>query len=292
MRDAFAVLFFVSVGMMVDPAQLWSHLDMILVTVLVIIVGKGLAAFLVVKLLRYPTSTAIAVAVALAQIGEFSFILSNLGRDSGVLPAEANQVLVAASILAITLNPILFRAGGDLAKWFARRSSAPTEAAPEDVDPTARAIVVGYGPVGRTVTRLLRENAISATIIELNLETVRELVAAGQSAVYGDASQASILENAGIRSVNTLVFAASGTPPRAIVETARGLNPNLRILARSMYAREAQESRAAGADRVVTAEIEVALAMAESLMAELGATAEQLDRARQRTREDFALGPL
>jgi monovalent cation:H+ antiporter-2, CPA2 family len=288
MRDAFAVLFFVSVGMLVDPAELWNNAGLILATVAVVIVGKACAAYAVVRLLRYPVKTAIAVAVALAQIGEFSFMLASLGREAGVLPPIASQVLVAASIVSITLNPLLFRT---LPKLFVRASArAPQLEAPELEPPSAAhgAIVVGYGPVGRSVNRLLRDNAVRTTVIELNHDTVRELQASGQPAVYGDASQSTILEHAGVRDVATLIFAASGTPPRGIIETARELNPKLRILARSAYAREVSDALSAGANVVVCGEVEVALAMAEVVLSELGATGENLDRARQRTREDLA----
>lgn len=291
MRDAFAVLFFVSVGMLLNPAELLVHAPLILATIAVVVVGKAVAAFAAVRLLGYPVGTAVSVAVALAQIGEFSFILANLGRELDVLPAVASQVLVAASIVSITLNPLLFRFVEPLTRILSRRTGAKDP----DVDRgleglTHGAIVVGYGPVGRTIVHLLRGNGIRTTVIELNHETVRALGRDGIAAVHGDASQASILELAGIHSAATLVFAASGTPPQAIIQAARGLNPNVRILARSTYAHEVPSSRKAGADIVVSAEIEVALAMAEHLMVELGATPEQLDRSRERTRKALAVG--
>jgi len=290
MRDAFAVLFFVSVGMLLDPSELLVHAPLVLATVAVVIVGKAVAAFAAVRLLRYPVATAVSVAVALAQIGEFSFILANLGRDLDVLPAVASQVLVAASIVSITLNPLLFHFVGPLTRILSGRTGAKEpEGAAGSESAAHGAIVVGYGPVGRTVVRLFRENGIRATVVELNYKTVRALVRDGVAAVHGDASQTSILELAGIHSAATLVFAASGTPPQSIIQAARGLNPNVRILARSTYAHEVASSRQAGADIVVSAEVEVALAMAEHLMTDLGATPEQLDRARERTRKEFAL---
>jgi monovalent cation:H+ antiporter-2, CPA2 family len=136
---------------------------------------------------------------------------------------------------------------------------------------------------------VLRENGIETTVVELNHETVQSLQHGGLSAVHGDASQPTILEYAGIRSVATLVFAASGTPPEAIIQAARSLNPDVRIFARSTYVREVSASKLAGADVVVSAEVEVALALAEHLMVELGATPEQLDRARERTRGELAV---
>jgi CPA2 family monovalent cation:H+ antiporter-2 len=288
MRDAFAVLFFVSVGMLVDPDELPRLAPLVLSTVAVVIIGKAFAAYVAVRILRGGVHTALVVAVALAQIGEFSFILAALGREMNILPRDASQVLVATSILSITLNPMLFRAIGPLT----RRLSRPVgveEAGPIDTTRSHHgAVVVGYGPVGRTVTRVLRANGVVPTIVELNHETVRELQKQGVSAVYGDASQRTILEHAGIRSADTLVFAASGSPPAAIVQMARELNPDIRIIARATYVRDVSAAKHAGADIVVTAEVEVALALAEQLLAELGATPEQLDRSRTRTRVELA----
>jgi monovalent cation:H+ antiporter-2, CPA2 family len=287
MRDAFAVLFFVSVGMLVDPEELPRLAPLVLSTVAVVIMGKALAAYAAVRILRGGVHTALVVAVALAQIGEFSFILAALGREMGILPRDASQVLVATSIVSITLNPLLFRAIGPLSRRLSHLGSVEKPAPVDDGHAAHRAVVVGYGPVGRTVTRVLRENGVVPTIVELNHETVRELQKQGISAVYGDASQRTILEHAGIGAAGTLVFAASGSPPAAIVQMARELNPDIRILARSTYVRDVSASKLAGADIVVTAEVEVALALAEQLLAELGATPEQLDRSRSRTREDL-----
>ena len=242
------------------------------------------------RLLRYPPRTAVTVAVALAQIGEFSFILATLGRELRILPDAANQVLVATLIATITLNPILFRFVEPVSRWL-ERGRAPDAALPAkrtEGSSAHRAVVVGYGPVGQTVVRVLRENGIEPTVVELNHETVRTLGNGGISAVHGDAAQPAILEHAGIGSADTLVFAASGTPPEAIIRAARDTNPNVRIFARSTYVREVSASKRAGADVVVSAEIEVALALAEHLLVELGATPEQLDRSRARTRAELS----
>jgi CPA2 family monovalent cation:H+ antiporter-2 len=151
-----------------------------------------------------------------------------------------------------------------------------------------RAIVVGYGPVGQTVTRLLRENGIEPTVIEMNHQTVKELRAAGVHAVHGDAARREVLEHAGVRTARSLVFAASGSPADEVARLAKELNPTLSVLARSTYLREVAATRRAGADTVITAEVEVALAMTEHLLSALGATREQLDQARERARADLA----
>jgi len=290
MRDAFAVLFFVSMGMLLDPTQLAANAGLTALTLAVILVGKPLAAFLVVLVLQYPVKTAVSVALALAQIGELSFILVALARRLDLLPERATQALVAAAIISITLNPLLFRLvdplSQRLSKWLSRNE--PAGAPPPHLH-GPRAIVVGYGPVGRTLAKLLREQGLAPTIIELNHETVADLTGSGTHAIYGDASQPEILESAGAREAFALVFAASGSPD-AVIRAAKELNPKLLLLTRTTYVREITALKAAGADLVVCAEGEVAFAMAERLLGQLGATGEQLDRARDRIRTELPTG--
>ena len=290
MRDAFAVLFFVSMGMLLDPSALLANAGITAATLAVILIGKPLAALAVVLALRYPAKTAVSVALALAQIGEFSFILVALGRRLHVLPDRATQALVAAAIISITLNPLLFRLvdplSQRLSKWLSHRA-ARDAAPPPDAGP--RAIVIGYGPVGRTLARLLREQGLSPTVVELNHETVAELNEKGIHSIYGDASQREILESAGAREAFALVFAASGSSD-AVIREAKELNPGLLILSRASYVREIGALKKAGATMVVSSEGEVAFAMAERLLQQLGATGEQLDRARDRIRTELPTG--
>jgi CPA2 family monovalent cation:H+ antiporter-2 len=151
-----------------------------------------------------------------------------------------------------------------------------------------RAVVIGYGPVGQTLTRLLQENAIEPTIVEMNLDTVRRLRAMGMTAIYGDANHRQTLEEAQIAQARGLLLSASGlTEAKEIVRTARALNPSIRVLARSAYLRERTELRLIGADEVYAGEGEVALAMAESLLRRFGATPDQIDRERERVRADL-----
>jgi monovalent cation:H+ antiporter-2, CPA2 family len=280
MRDAFAVLFFVSVGMLLDPSALIESPGLVLGAISIVLIGKSLAAFAVVRLLRYPVATALLVALALAQIGEFSFILAALGRQLDILSPVANNVLVATSVVTITVNPLLFRLLQPLAKRFASSPSAPPEPDHSPHDPSRRAVVIGYGHVGQTVSKLLRDHEIEPTIVELNHQTVATLRERGMRAVYGDATQVGVLEAAGVGSAISLIFAASGTPPQEVIETAKSINPRLEILARSNYLTEIVAARRAGADVVVSAEAEVAFAMAEHLLRRLGATPDQIDRAR------------
>jgi CPA2 family monovalent cation:H+ antiporter-2 len=309
MRDAFAVLFFVSVGMLLNPHHLLEAPGLVAATLGVIMLGKPLAALGIVLLLGYPPKVALAVAVALAQIGEFSFILAALGKALGILPDAANNTLVAAAIISITLNPLLYRLVDPVEAWMARRPRLwgwlnararrmlPPEASPTSDQAPARssrhrAVIVGYGPVGQTVTRLLQENDIEPTIVELNRDTVRRLREAGVSAVYGDASHREILQGAGVDSAGSLILSASGMHASAeVIRLARELNPAIRILARTAYVRELPALRQAGAERVFSGEGEVALAVAEAILRDLGATPEQIDQERERVHADLFGSP-
>jgi CPA2 family monovalent cation:H+ antiporter-2 len=305
MRDAFAVLFFVSVGMLFDPQTLTKTPGLVVATIAVILVGKPLAALGIVLSLKYPLKVAFTVSVALAQIGEFSFILATRAREMGILTEEATNSLVAASIFSITINPLLYRISEPIDAWVMReprlrawlnaRVSAglPTNGAggaSQTPTPSHRAIVVGYGPVGQTVTRLLRESEIEPTVIELNLETVRRLREQGVNAVYGDASLSATLASAGAANAGTLILSASGVRHcEEVIRLARELNSGIRVLARSDYVREIGPLREAGAARVFSGEGEVALALIEEILRSLGATGEQIDRERDRFRRE-ALG--
>jgi len=297
MRDAFAVLFFVSVGMLFDPQTMLKTPVLVAATCAVILVGKPLAAFAIVLLLRYPLKVALAVAVALAQIGEFSFIVATFAKEAGILTDVAMNTLVAASIFSITLNPLIYKFVNPVAEWAMRlpwiggRPNTRVLSGDGEVASggTAkhRAVVVGYGPVGQTVTRLLRENKIEPTVVELNLETVRRLREAGISAIYGDASLHATLASAHLAQADSLILSASGVRNcQEVIRLARELNPAIRVLARSDYVREVAGLKQAGAARVFSGEGEVALALIEEILRPLGATGEQIDRERDRFRSE------
>jgi CPA2 family monovalent cation:H+ antiporter-2 len=305
MRDAFAVLFFVSVGMLFDPHSLWATPGLVAATLGIILIGKPLAALAIVLLLRYPFRTALAVAVALAQIGEFSFILAALGRQLEILPEALGNALVAAAIVSISLNPLFFRAIDRLEAAAKRhpglwrrlngraRAGAPAGEPAGAPEARYRAIVVGFGPIGRTVARLLRESGIEPTVIEMNLETVRSLRAEGLPAVYGDATHREILGEAGVAGAVALVLSTAGMHgSEESIRLARELNPGIRVFARTAYLREMPALRRAGADAVFAGEGEVALTITEFILRQLGATAEQIDRERERMRSELLGAPL
>lgn len=264
MRDAFAVLFFVSVGMLFDPRSLLNAPLAILAVLFVVIVVKPVAALLTVRLLGVPMATAAPVGAAFSQVGEFSFILGSVARGLGLIDDAGWSALVAASILSIVVNPFLYR-------WVRKSGSTAARAAREhtashrDIDPL-RCILVGYGPVGRVVRRFLEERGADITVVDLNLESIRQVRAEGVNAVYGDVLRPGTLEEAGIETAGSLILSADLEEAAELVRQARLLNPNLRVLVRCAHLREAADLRRAGADVVAAGEAEVGVALAEAVM--------------------------
>jgi CPA2 family monovalent cation:H+ antiporter-2 len=293
MRDAFAVLFFVSVGMLFDPAQLVRQPLLVAATLAIVLVAKPLTALAITLAFGYPLRVGLSVAVALAQIGEFSFIVANLGGQLGVLGSEAVNVIVATSILSIALNPFLYRLVDPMTAWISRRpvrDTGPSEAG-EETAMRHRAVVIGYGPVGRTVTRLLWQNEIAPTVIEMNMDTVKSLQADGVHAIYGDGGHRQTLIAAGVEHAQSVIISVAGLPNAAeTIRLSKELNPKVQVLARTAYIREQEALRRAGADEVLSGEAEVALALAGSILGRLGATAEQIDRERARVHAALATG--
>ena len=282
MRDAFAVLFFVSVGMLFEPGFLLERPGFVAATLAIVLFGKPLAAMALLRLRGSPNKLTLGTGVALSQIGEFSFIMASLGVSLGVLTREATSALVATSIIAITLNPLLYRLVPSVERRLATAIEKPRPKR-RDHGITPRAVVVGYGPIGQTVARLLLENGIEPAIIELNVDTVRALHTESRSAFYGDASRREVLEQAGIRQAIALVLSAPvDENGAAAISEARELNPNIVVVARCSYLTEVETLRRAGANDAFSGEGEVALAMTSSILRRLGATPEQVDRERDR----------
>jgi monovalent cation:H+ antiporter-2, CPA2 family len=297
MRDAFAVLFFVSVGMLFDPAVLFDHPLLLLSLLGIVLLAKPLTAFGIVWGLGYSVRTALTVAVALAQIGEFSFLLADESRRHGLLPEEGQSLLVACALLSITINPFLFRALGPMESWLrgkprlwralnrrAERRGAELNrqargklAADGEEEPPVSAVVVGYGPVGQTASRILREFGVRPVVVDLNLDAVRRLAESGEIAVYGDATQRNILEAAGIRQAKYLLVTVPEVLVRTVVIlTANDLNGNLRVFARARYIKERAWLEEVGAAGVVTEEGETAIGLAALLLREVGADEDRI----------------
>jgi CPA2 family monovalent cation:H+ antiporter-2 len=297
MRDAFAVMFFLSVGMLFEPGE--ASPVLIGVTLAIVMIGKPLAAIIIVAILGYSSKIGLGVALALAQIGEFSFLLATLARQVGALPDDAMNPLVAAAIISIMLNPMLYRSAKPLERlierhprvWRALNRKAVRELDSslkymQEDDTAHRAVVVGYGPIGQMVSRILRQRGIEPTVIEMNIATHRKLRSENRAAVYGDANQREVLEQASIARAETLILSASGAAGATeAVRVARELNPGIYVVARADFLREAGSLRDAGANEVFSGEGEVALTIAESILRHFGATPDQLDEAREQIRE-------
>lgn len=290
MRDAFAVLFFVSVGMLFDPFSVIEGWPLMLATLGIVMLGKPIAALIVVLLLRRPLRQALSVGVALAQIGEFSFILAGMGMNFGLLPPEASNAIIVAAIFSITFNPLLYRRVEPVLRWLETKGIGTAKLSKDDLvgpskDGRQRIIVVGHGPVGKNVCRILEDNHLEPIVVEMNIDTVRELRQQGKKVVYGDARQPEVLLHANIEDAEGLIITSSSTQARDVVPVVRQLNPKIRILIHTTYLREAEVLRACGASVVFSGEREVALAMSEFLLRDLGATEEQIAVERRRLRE-------
>jgi CPA2 family monovalent cation:H+ antiporter-2 len=301
MKDAFAVLFFVSVGMLFDFHAMLDAPGLVLATIGIVIIGKPLAAIIITLLLHYPLRTALYVGAVLAQIGEFSFIVGTLGRSLGVLSEDAFNALVATAIVSITLTPLFYRSVAPLERWVMRRPALARLLVRnrqqegegiEAEDEQHHAIIIGYGPVGQTVVRLLRDNDIVPVVLEMNVDTVHKLKAQGIKALYGDASHPETLKQAGIEKARVLILSSSGLAGKDLIKEAHSLNPKIQIIARTTYLREAHELTNTGADSVFSGEGEVALSMTEFILEKFGATREQIDRESERIRKELFTVPV
>ncbi|HEY0958157.1 MAG TPA: YbaL family putative K(+) efflux transporter [Novosphingobium sp.] len=263
LRDAFAVLFFVSVGMLFDPSVLVEQPWPLLATVAIIVFGKSLAAFAIVRLFGHPTRTALTISASLAQIGEFSFILAALGVSLGKMPAEARDLILAGAIISILLNPLLFSL---LVKR--ERTDPGRNASFAPTSTPARSVLIGYGRVGNLIAQRLRGSGEVLTVIEDQGDIAALAREEGLHVVVGDANAQAVLEEAGIGQASTLLIAIpEGIEAGAIVARAREINPALRIIARAHSDEEVANLKRRGADIVVMAESETARKMAESHLA-------------------------
>ena len=270
LRDAFAVLFFVSVGMLFDPFSVIRDPWPLIATLLVIIIGKSLAAFLIVLAFRHPVATALTISASLAQIGEFSFILAELGYASKLLSKQARDLILAGAILSIMLNPLVF-AGVDwlIARLERRKAPSPSRAAAKAIPVTHltdHTILVGYGRVGNIIGNDLKQKKLPFLVIEASDSTVSKLRESGIEALMGNAAQPEILKAAGLpESRNVVVAIPEAFEAGQIVQQARAANANIRIIARAHSDAEVEHLQGLGADMVIMGEREIARGMIEEL---------------------------
>jgi CPA2 family monovalent cation:H+ antiporter-2 len=303
LRDAFAVLFFSSVGMLFDWHFVVERPWLLLAGLGVVMVGKPLAALAIVAIIGYPARTAVVVAVALAQIGEFSFILSNLGQAYKLVDSVGHNLLVACSIVSITLNPLLFRTvpwierrlQGWPALWrFMNRGAAKREtrvnaAAGELIERSDKplAVIVGYGPVGRAVDSILAGSELETVVVDMNMDTVQDLTKRGRAAIFGDAFNIEVMHQALGRATHLIVSLPHSFNRTPLIAAAKLINPDVKVFVRAHYLREREDLEQAGADAMIFEEAEAAVALSRLVLFDTGADAETVRRETTRIRQRF-----
>lgn len=263
-RDAFAVLFFVSVGMLFDPQVLVDRPLQVIAVALVIMIGKSIAAAALVLALRYPLNSALTVSAALAQIGEFSFILVALAGSLGLMPPEAMSLVVAGALLSIAFNPALFSIVEPVRRWILARSALARRLEARD-DPLAElpvdtgeqhlaghVVLIDHGEAGHRLADLLAASGVPVVAIERERSAVEALREQGRPAVFGYAAEAKTLVQAHVAEAAVLVLpGVDSTTTRPLLQTARQLNPELRVVALAGSAEEATWLRESGIDAVI-----------------------------------------
>jgi CPA2 family monovalent cation:H+ antiporter-2 len=275
LRDAFAVLFFISVGMLFDPMIVVRDFGPVLATFLIIVVGKSLAAFAIVRLFNHPNSTALTIAASLAQIGEFSFILAGLGVDLQLLPAQGRDLILAGAILSIVVNPFLFTL---LDRWFARREARKPDAASAEESPapareplpvtslTDHVVLVGNGRVGKFISRKLIASQTPFLIIENNKNQLAEVVNEGLPTIVGNAADPEVAAAANIKEARCLLLAIPDAfESGQVVEQARAIHPQLPIIVRAHSSAQEEHLAKFGATKIVMGEQEIARAMVSAI---------------------------
>lgn len=284
LRDAFAVLFFVSVGMLFDPMILVHEPFAVLAVVLVIVLGKTLAAFGIVMAFGYPASTALTVSASLAQVGEFSFILTGLGVTLGLLPPEGRDLILAGALLSITLNPLVFAGLDRLSGWLRRRpgmlgrlerqrNDSLSVLPPAHEGPRDHAVIVGYGRVGSVVGKGLKSQNLPIVVIDQNRRRVEALRKRGVPAVYGDATTPGVLEAAGTRRARLIVVATpQGYQTRRVLDLARRINPSIDTAVRTHSEAEVAHLERQGVGLAIMGERELAFGLMDYALRSFGSS--------------------
>jgi CPA2 family monovalent cation:H+ antiporter-2 len=279
LRDAFAVLFFVSVGMLFDPTILVREPGPVIATLLIIMLGKSVAALSIVRAFGHPLRTAMTISASLAQIGEFSFILAGLGVALGFLPEQGRNLILAGAILSILLNPLFFAALDRLRPWLEHRTGTPLVELPV-VEPDAtdlpltaledHTVLVGFGRVGSHVGEALLREGRSFLVIEDRHELIEKLRARGIEAIHGNAAAPTVMAAANLANAQCLLVAIpDGFEAGQIVAQARSANAAIEIIARAHSDEEVEHLQRYGADLVIMGELEIARRMAERALGPL-----------------------
>lgn len=279
LREAFAVLFFISVGMLFDPNIILTHYIQIIMVVAIIIFGKTLAAAFLVLCFRYPLNTALTVSASLAQIGEFSFILTNMGVNLKLLPVAGQNLIVAGALVSISLNPLLFSMINPLQTWIKKHVRLKRHA-DKSIDPLTNlpktttkkvladhVVLVGYGRVGKRIGEILALQEIPFVVVEENRSIVKRLRKLKIAAVVGDATNPSILNKTHIEKANILVIAIpNNLHVRNLIKTARALNPKIKLLVRTHTDEETVLLERENVEKIFYAEVELAESMTSYIL--------------------------
>jgi CPA2 family monovalent cation:H+ antiporter-2 len=300
LKDAFAVLFFVSVGMLFDPMILVREPVAVLATLAIIVVGKSLAAFIIVLVFRHPLRTALTVSASLAQIGEFSFILATLGASLGLLPADGRDLILAGAILSIALNPLTFAGIEPMTRWFEARprllallerrgAERHRVSVASPLGMRNHAILVGYGRVGGAIGPVLKAQELPFVVIERDHLMLASAQAEGIPTLVGDASAPGVLQAAGIEHARLIVIATpDGFQARRIVDIANQLKPGIDLVVRTHSQGEMQALEDRHVGRVVMGERELANGILEYALRSMGVPPE---RARSLVGRDSGVNP-
>ena len=270
LRDAFAVLFFVSVGMLFDPSIVVREPLLVLATVFIIVIGKSIAAAAIVRAFGHPLSTALTVSASLAQIGEFSFILATLGLSLGLLPETGRDLILGGAIISILLNPLLFVALDRLKPWLEAREGTASAVVPDPAAATeieGHVVLVGFGKVGHRIVMALLESGRKVVVIEDHAEVVEALNGDGIPALYGNGAAPGMMEAARIESARFLLVAIpDALEAGQIIEHARRINPDIEVIARAYTDAELAHLEKHGATHTVIGETEIARGMAQRVI--------------------------
>jgi CPA2 family monovalent cation:H+ antiporter-2 len=259
-KDIFTSLFFVSVGMLVDVPFISQHPGKVAVWTVAIILFKSMAAAGATMALGYPVRTAVLAGLALGQVGEFSFVLARSGLDVGLLSSGSYQIFLASSVTTMALTPWLIQLAPRVATLLCKTPRRRSKAAGGHEGLSDHLIIVGFGPGGKQIAHAARRAGIAYLVLEMNIDTVKREARAGEPIRYGDASYPAVLEHAGVRTARVLVVVVSDlTAARRMVDTARKLNRNLKIIVRTRFVGETVELLALGASEVVPEEFETSI---------------------------------
>ncbi|TJX00795.1 MAG: sodium:proton antiporter, partial [Mesorhizobium sp.] len=293
LRDAFAVLFFVSVGMLFNPMILVAQPLLVGVTFLIIVIGNATAASAIALMFGYPSHVALTLGLSLAQIGEFSFILAGLGVDLALLPEAGRDLVLAGAILSILVNPLLFAALDRLTPWLKARErtiaaqegrAEPPELAA--ISLTDHAVLVGHGRVGSLVAQTLQEARLPYLVIEERQVIVEQLRARGVDVIAGNAAQPGLLEAANVASARWLISAIPNPFESGnLIEQAHAINPKLEIIARAHSDAEVDYLKKFGADLIIMGEREIARGISDHILSRIDAPAAPVADQNQNARQ-------